>query len=290
MKRTITLDDGSALEVRLEGNSKGRLIMLPGTKESVTGTEAETLRLWGVDPELGRKLVDGLADEFGVIYFDYEGHLFQHPRPDSLTPEAIARDFLQIADEMGVNTFCYYGYSWLALAGLQLAIRTDRLEALLMGGFPPYDGPYAEMRTVTAKTHEQAVQNIEKPRSAPKDQSSVDEVDWDHIEVTIDPDRTKQFLTLYNHLTDFEDTAIQGKLCFPKLAFAGEKDTIVYGENFGGVTVDISGRLSKHEDTLRQLGWDVQIVQGEHMDHTRAMQPEVVLPLIKPWLRAKLSG
>lgn len=77
-------------------------------------------------------------------------------------------------------------------------------------------------------------------------------------------------------MTDFEDIATQGKLCFPKLAFAGEKDTIVYGGNFGGVTVDISGRLSKHEKTLRLLGWDVQIVQGEHMDHTQAMQPDVV--------------
>jgi hypothetical protein len=35
----------------------------------------------------------------------------------------------------GAERFAYYGYSWLALSGLQLAIRTDRLAALVMGGF-----------------------------------------------------------------------------------------------------------------------------------------------------------
>lgn len=36
---------------------------------------------------------------------------------------------------MNIKKFSYYGYSWLALVGLQLAIRTNRLESLIMGGF-----------------------------------------------------------------------------------------------------------------------------------------------------------
>lgn len=35
---------------------------------------------------------------------------------------------------------------------------------------------------------------------------------------------------------------------------------------------------------MEQLGWDVKIVEGVGMDHTKAIQPAAVLPLIKPWL------
>jgi hypothetical protein len=60
-----------------------------------------------------------------------------------------------VADAAGAARFAWYGYSWLALAGLQLAIRTDRLTALAMG-WPPLGGPYAEMLRVTIATHDLA--------------------------------------------------------------------------------------------------------------------------------------
>src|SRR5690606_15690462 len=75
------------------------------------------------------------------------------PKPDTLTADNIAADFLAVADAVGADNFGYYGYSWLAAAGLQLAVRTERLIGLAMGGFPPLDGPYAEMRAVTAAAH-----------------------------------------------------------------------------------------------------------------------------------------
>ena len=150
--KLVTFSDGSTLEVGLAGKPSRPIIMLPIAKKSVTDQEAESLKMWGVDPDLGQHFVEGLSDLFQVLHFDYEGHRFQHPQPDHLTAEYIATDFLHIADEMGVDTFSYYGYSWLALAGLQLALRTTQLESLIMGGFPPYEGPYQEMLTVTAKT------------------------------------------------------------------------------------------------------------------------------------------
>jgi pimeloyl-ACP methyl ester carboxylesterase len=94
-------------------------------------------------PALGRSLIDGLSDAFQVVAFDYEGQVLQVPKPDTLTPANLAGDLLAVADAAGADRFAYYGYSWLALAGLQLAIRTDRLAALVMGGLPPIDGPYA---------------------------------------------------------------------------------------------------------------------------------------------------
>lgn len=287
----VRLSNGSEMEVGLTGKEDGSVIMLPIAKKSVYGQEAETLKMWGVDPELGEHFVDGLADNFKVLYFDYEGHLLRTPNFDYLTPEHITKDFLLIADEMNVDQFSYYGYSWLALAGLQLAIRTNRLESFIMGGFPPLDGPYKEMLIVTEKTYQQALDNQNLSNSARVKNDvpdTPDEIDWENVQVELDPNQTKQFVTMYQNLMNFDDKSIQKQLTIPRLAFAGEMDTIVYGENFGNVTVDIVGLLTKNKKELKQLGWDVEVLKGEGMDHTKAMQPINVLPLIKPWLVEKL--
>jgi hypothetical protein len=102
----------------------------------VEGPQAEEMRRWGADPALGRSLI-GLRDTVRVVAFDYEGHLLRTPRPDTLTPDAIVRDLLAVGGCHGAERFAY---SWLAVAGLQLAAETDRLLALAMGGYPPIDG------------------------------------------------------------------------------------------------------------------------------------------------------
>lgn len=92
----------------------------------------------GADPNLGHTLAAGLADAgFRVVAADYQDHLAQHPKPLTLTADAVAADVVAIVDAGGAQHFAYYGCSWLALVGLQLAIRSDRLTALAMGGFPP---------------------------------------------------------------------------------------------------------------------------------------------------------
>ena len=141
------LHDGTTIPVTVRG--AGRALLIPARLEPHPPAEAETMRQWGADPDLGPNLVNGLAASFRVIAADYEGHRMAHPAPDTLTPENLAADLLAIADAADAGSFGYYGYSWLALSGLQLAIRTDRLWALAMGGFPPRDGPYASMLAVT---------------------------------------------------------------------------------------------------------------------------------------------
>lgn len=72
----------------------------------------------------------------------------------------------------------------------------------------------------------------------PEGSGNSNEIDWENITVTIEPHVTQQFVTMYQSLADFDDRGIQHKLNIPKLAFAGEKDTFIYGKNFGNVTVD----------------------------------------------------
>jgi len=278
---TVTLHDGAKIKVEISGS--GPAILLPVNPVPLVGEEAEAKQKWGVDPALGRHLIDGLNDRFTVIAFDYEGFRMQHPAAETLTPGNVVKDFLAVADAAGAEEFAYYGYSWLALCALQLGIRTDRLWALVMGAYPPINGPYKEMWAVTKATYEMAL-HPEK-QDWPTDQKSNDEYDWDSAELSLSAGQTKQFFTLYNALQDFNDLAVQDKLTCPRLCFVGSKDVQDYSEKWGGVTVDMATPLIKKADELKKYGWDVVVLDG--LDHIGAMQPTNALPVIKQWLTDK---
>ncbi|MBB4685367.1 alpha/beta fold hydrolase [Amycolatopsis jiangsuensis] len=270
----VALSGGSRLDVEVHG--AGPVVLLPVDPSAAAGEKAEVMRQWGADPELGRSLIRGLSG-FRVVAFDYEGHVLAHPRPDTLTPATIAADFLAVADAVGAPRFAYYGYSWLALSGLQLALRTDRLDALVMGGFPPLSGPYEPMLAVTHATHELSTVEPTNAEATPGD--------WDSVEVTLSPGQTKQFVTLYEALRDFDDEAAQPSCA--RLCFAGSADRIEYGERWGGVTVDIAGPLDHRLTDLVARGWDVEVLDG--LDHMQAMQAGAVLPVVRPWLEKTLG-
>ncbi|GAB3476835.1 alpha/beta fold hydrolase [Amycolatopsis cihanbeyliensis] len=281
------LHDGSTIELETHGD--GPALLLPVNPRPVEGTQAEQMRKWGTDPALGRSLIDGLSDAFRVIAFDYEGHILAEPKPDTLTPAAVANDMLAVADAAGVERFGYYGYSWLALTGLQLAIRTDRLSALAMGGFPPIGGPYAEMLRVTTATSELAVPAGTDPKPGPRpDAQDWSEYDWSTVEVTMTEPQTRQFVTLYEALQDFDDVAAQARVDCPRLCFVGSADEIHYGERWGNVTVRMAEPITNRRTELEHLGWTVHILEG--LDHMRAMQADRVLPILRPWLATALSG
>ena len=69
--------------------------------ESSRRERADELRQWGVDPALGRSLMDGLRDAYHVAAFDYENHVLAMPKPDTLTPANIVSDILAVADALG---------------------------------------------------------------------------------------------------------------------------------------------------------------------------------------------
>ena len=278
-----TMHDGNELAVEIQG--KGPFLLIPVNPTPLEGEAAEEMRRWGADPALGRSLMEGLLDTVTVVAFDYEGHVLATPKPETLTPSSISSDVLAVADAAGADTVAYYGYSWLALAGLQLAIRTKRLTALVMGGFPPIDGPYAEMLDVTAATHRMA----SEPDSAPPttDGPSVPG-DWSTVEFDMPEPQARQFLTLYESLQDFDDRGVLSRLDCPRLCFAGSEDEIVYDERWGDTHVDIAGPLNDNRYELEAAGWSVCLLDG--LDHAQAMQPDNVLPVIRPWLAAELAG
>src|SRR5258708_21985937 len=146
------LHDGSTIEIEVHGT--GPPLLLPVNPQPVIGPQAEQMRQYGTDPALGQSLIKELSDAFRVVAFDYEGQCLRRPKPDTLTPANTANDLLAVADAAGADRFAYYGYSWLAMIVLQLAIPTDRLCALVLGCCPPLNGPYEEMLLVTPPAHQ----------------------------------------------------------------------------------------------------------------------------------------
>jgi pimeloyl-ACP methyl ester carboxylesterase len=280
------LHDGSTIAV--EVNGRGPTVLLPVNPRPVEGPQAEEMRRWGADPALGRSLIDGLSDAFRVVAFDYEGHVLQVPKPDTLTPANVAGDLLAVADAAGADRFAWYGYSWLALCGLQLAIRTDRLAALAMGGFPPIGGPYAEMLRVTMATHEMASSPRSTAPAPPAAEAPPDELDWSQAEMTLTEPQTRQFVTLYQGLEGFDDLAALARVGCPRLCFVGSADTITYDERWGGVQVDMAGPVRRRRAELEALGWQVRVLEG--LDHIKAMQAASVLPVVRPWLLDTLAS
>jgi pimeloyl-ACP methyl ester carboxylesterase len=287
----VRLHDDSTIAVEVHG--QGPTVLVPVNPQPVEGPQAEEMRRWGVDPALGRSLIDGLSDAFRVVAFDHEGHVLQVPKPDTLTPANVVADLLAVAEAADADRFAYYGYSWRAANGLQLAIGTDRLTALVMGGFPPLDGPYDKMLQVTKATHDLAVANASAPTAAEAapppstEPTDPDEVDWSTVQVTLTEGQTRQFVTFYEGLQDFDDRAAQAQVTCPRLCFVGSADEITYDERWGGVRVSMADPVISRRAELESLGWQVQILEG--LDHTQAMQTPNVLPILRPWLLTALG-
>ncbi|MYE12991.1 MAG: alpha/beta hydrolase [Gammaproteobacteria bacterium] len=132
-------------------------------------------------------VVDRFVDAYRVILIDYPGE----PKTYTLTPAAVARDYLAVADAAGIDRFAYAGYSWGCVTGLQLALRTDRLLALVCGGFPAMDGPYDVMLAVTRAMSRGEVPVGTPPSMAVRAQG-------------------RQFRTYYQGLAAFDDRLMQG--------------------------------------------------------------------------------
>jgi pimeloyl-ACP methyl ester carboxylesterase len=270
MKKSVVLHDGNTIEIEVTGD--GPDLILPVNPIPIEGSQAEGMRQWGADPAHGRNLIDGLADVARVIAVDYEGHVLSTPKPRTLTPANIVADVLAVADAVGAHRFAWYGFSWLGVVGLQLAVASERLNGIAIGGWPPIDAPYADMLKVTTAGWELATGA----------RQSGGENAW--ADAHLEPDQQRQFVTLYEELRGFDDRAALGRIpaTMPKVCFVGANDEIEYGASWGDVVVNLAMPVIRGRDELEGLGWEVHVLQG--LDHTSAMQAPAVLPILRPWL------
>jgi pimeloyl-ACP methyl ester carboxylesterase len=265
--------------IQFEVHGAGPTVMLPVNPRPVEGPQADEMRTWGADPALGSSLIRGLSDVMRVVAFDYQGHVLATPRPETLTPATVVSDVLAVADAAGADRFAWYGYSWLAVIGLQLAVRTDRLWALAMGGFPPLGGPYREMLRVTEAS---AVLAASQSAAGPSGSDAPRQAQASTTDLSVD--QTRQFITFYQALQGFDDRAAQARVTCPRLCFVGSADEMRYPPAFGDVHLSLAGPIVAGRTELEGLGWDVRVLDG--LDHLQAMLPGRVLPMLRPWLLA----
>lgn len=187
-------------------------------------------------------------------------------KPDTLTPANVNTDLLAVADAAGADEFGWWGYSWGAVIGLQLAVASPRVTTLICGGFPPLGGPYAAMlelgQILDRRLSRLPLIRLPAPRRV--------------------RNSMRQWVTYYSGLQDFDDEAAQASLTGPRLAFAGGADRVVLGKRH---LADLGPVLLARQPDLEAYGWDVRVLPA--LKHRGAAQPEVMVPLVAEWLRGK---
>ena len=207
-----------------------------------------------------RGYLDLLTDRYSVLVMDYP-----NLEPDTgrskaipageLTAERVCCDLLAVADAAGFEQFAWWGFSWGGVIGLQLASRSDRVAALVCGGWPPLGGPYAELlRAVRAV----AVAAAEPPPdfSLPAD----------------------QFVAFYESMQEWHEADAIGRIQCPRMAFVGSEDEV----ETGGVRLRLAATVREHRSKLEKQGWEVVEITGR--DHSVYADPATVVPVVRSFL------
>ncbi|MGH8138806.1 MAG: alpha/beta fold hydrolase [Steroidobacteraceae bacterium] len=204
-----------------------------------------------------RGYLDILTDRYRVLVMDYpdQGPDIGRSRriaPSELTARRVCEDMLAVADAANFQQFIWWGFSWGGVCGLQLASRTNRIAALVCGGWPPLGGQYADMlratRTVAA--------------NPPPDF----------------PELADQYVTFYESVQGWPESERVGGIKCPRMTFAGSKDEV----EVGGVIVRVAPTIREHRVELERQGWYVAEIPGR--DHSVYLDPEAVVPVVRPFL------
>jgi pimeloyl-ACP methyl ester carboxylesterase len=202
----------------------------------------------GLTSAVEKGYLDRLTDRYRVIMMDYP------PSGDdaravesSFTPDHVCADILAVTDAASAERFAWFGYSWGGVVGLQLATRTERLTAMICGGWPPLGAPYGEMARVSGAIAERA-------------------------------GKPKIWATFYRGLEQWPERDTVSRIRVPRMTFAGSKDVIITD----GLTARIGPLVAEHSAELRGMGWVVRVV--DNFAHELVTRPDVVTPLIREFL------
>ncbi|MFT7773096.1 alpha/beta fold hydrolase [Roseateles sp.] len=258
----IQIDPVSGVAYALHGPADGEPLMLTmplmASQEAIFGAALLTM----LDGYLSR-----LTDRYRVLLVDYPsiGASRDIP-PEQLTAERVSADLLAVATAAGFERFSYWGYSWGGGVGLQLAGRSDRLKALVIGGWPPIGGPYKDIADAAErKQHDPEASSMVVLRS------KAQYTQWIHY------NRSVQL-----HWNEAE--ALARMRALPKLVFHGEKGDLVEA----GIPVPIASLIRNHAARLRELGWELLEVPG--VGHEACIKPELFVPALRAFLDHSLKS
>jgi|SRR5688572_11135079 len=226
-------------DVRYEVHGAGPTLIIGAP---ITASSAESLRTG---------YLDRLTDRYRVILMHYPSG---KEDAASFTPGRVSDDMLAVADAAGADRFAWYGFSWGAVVGLQLAARTNRLTALICAGWPPLGAPYGPTLAVTEALAAKVPQ-------------------------------AQMMVTYYRGLQSWPEREVVSKFAIPRFTFAGSNDTVVGPVQ--GQRIAIGPMIEQHREELERLGWMVRLVDG--FGHELVNRPDVVVPLIREFLDPALA-
>jgi pimeloyl-ACP methyl ester carboxylesterase len=163
------------------------------------------------------------------------------------TADRVCRDILAAVTAAGIDRFAWYGCSFGAVVGLQVATRSDRVRALICGGWPPLDAQYRETLAVTEANAAKGL-------------------------------GTRHGFVFYRSLQGWPERDAVTRLTCARLAFAGTDDQFTVQ----GHHIHIGPTLNEHRRELEQLGWQVTLIDG--FRHNLGSRLDVIAPLIRDFL------
>jgi dienelactone hydrolase len=202
------------------------------------------------DPGRGamRGYLERLTDRYRVLVMDYPNMGKSEPiPPGELSADRVCADLLRVADAAGFERFAWWGYSWGGVIGLQLACRTDRITALVCGGWPPLGNLYPKV----LQSCRALVGTLEYQR---------------------------QYVTFYESIRAWPEEESVKRIRCPRMAYVGSDDVI----ERGGVTMATAATLRAHRQELESHGWQVREIPGR--DHSVWTDPSIVVPIVRPFL------
>jgi len=198
--------------------------------------------------------LDRLTDRYRVLVVDYPniGKTFVPP-PGEMTADRVVGDLLGAATDAGFDRFAWWGYAWGAAVGLQIASRTDRLTALVCGGWSPLGGDYRAMLDA-------ATASLPNPSAG-------------SMRVLRDKAQYAQWVTFYRSVLDWPEARAVARFSCPRMAFAGAESNAI---------VHYSETLRQRKAELETMGWYVTEIAGR--GHDVGLDPEAVVPPVRSWL------
>lgn len=238
---------GSDAWFEVHGNPSGLNVFLAGPVFSRTLVPANI--------KLQTKIKEGyirhLGDRYKLLMSDYP-HLeitTENQNAANMTVENVCKDYLAVADAAGMERFAAAGYSWGGNSVLQLATRSHRVAALVVGGWPVVAGPYQMLLKTVQKLHQES------------------------------PDRAEigRYVNYYESLQDWPERAEIAKLTCPRLNYIDVADT---------EDTDFIGRFRRNKKTLQELGWEIAEVNSGD-GHFGGVMPDIACPLIRTFLNKR---
>jgi pimeloyl-ACP methyl ester carboxylesterase len=248
----MPLDPVSGVFYEVQGQGQALLIGLP--------LMASFMQLFGSETQ---PVLDGylsrLTDRYCVLRVDYPSIGGSRDiAPRELTADRVCADLLAVASAAGFERFAYWGYSWGAAVGLQLAARTDRLSALVLGGWPPLGAPYEGILQAT---------RLKQPDPEPSS-----------LKVLRSKEQYLQWETYYASMLDWSEAESVARIDCPRMVFFGGDGDLVET----GIPIRIASIIRAQRVTLEQQGWSVHEITGQ--GHGVCMAPELVVPPVRAFL------